>query len=86
MYSVEGGQAGGPQQPPFTIQPPMGTFCGGSGTQGCGDGNKANSPHTGGIQVALGDGSVRFVSGEVSPNTWWAAITPAGGETLANDW
>jgi len=47
---------------------------------------RAVSPHSGGIQVALGDGSVRFVSGSVSQNTWFAASTPAGGETLGSDW
>jgi len=46
------------------------------------DGNRASSDHTGGINTALGDGSVRFVSGSVSPAMWWAAMTPAGGETL----
>jgi prepilin-type N-terminal cleavage/methylation domain-containing protein len=46
----------------------------------------ANSPHTAGINVGLGDGSVRFLSGSISGNTWWAACTPAGGETLGPDW
>jgi len=47
---------------------------------------RAVSPHSGGIQVALGDGSVRFVSGGISQTTWFAATTPAGGETLGPDW
>ena len=38
--------------------------------------------HTGGMQVALGDGSVRTVTSGVSPTTWASAITPAGGEVL----
>jgi prepilin-type N-terminal cleavage/methylation domain-containing protein/prepilin-type processing-associated H-X9-DG protein len=46
----------------------------------------ASSPHTGGINVCLGDGSVRFVSQGVSGTTWWHACTPAGGETLGSDW
>jgi prepilin-type N-terminal cleavage/methylation domain-containing protein/prepilin-type processing-associated H-X9-DG protein len=50
------------------------------------DGNRASSPHTGGINVALGDGSVRFVSASVSPTTWWSAMTPAGGEVLGSNW
>jgi prepilin-type N-terminal cleavage/methylation domain-containing protein len=50
------------------------------------DGNRASTPHTAGINAALGDGSVRFVSAGVTPNTWWYAMTPAGGETLGPDW
>jgi prepilin-type N-terminal cleavage/methylation domain-containing protein len=52
------------------------------------DGSKfrATSPHAGGIMTALGDGSVRLVSQGVSPATWWAAMTPAGGEVLGPDW
>src|SRR5205814_5583572 len=47
---------------------------------------RAVSPHTGGINAALGDGSVRFVSQGVSGNTWFAATTPSGGEVLGSDW
>ena len=47
---------------------------------------RAVSPHTAGINVGLGDGSVRFVNQGVSPNTWWSALTPAGGEVLGSDW
>ena len=50
------------------------------------DGGRASSPHAGGINVALGDGSVRFVSPGISPTTWWWALTPQGGENLPNDW
>jgi prepilin-type N-terminal cleavage/methylation domain-containing protein len=46
----------------------------------------ASSPHTAGMNVALGDGSVRFLSAGISPQTWWAACTPAGGEVLGSDW
>jgi prepilin-type N-terminal cleavage/methylation domain-containing protein len=37
-------------------------------------------------QLAMGDGSVHSVSGSISPATWAAAMTPAGGEVLGNDW
>jgi len=47
---------------------------------------RAVSPHTGGIQVAMGDGSVRFVSGGVTQATWFAACTPATGDNLGPDW
>jgi hypothetical protein len=42
--------------------------------------------HVGGITVGMGDGSARFVSSEISPQTWWHACTPSGGEVLGDDW
>jgi prepilin-type N-terminal cleavage/methylation domain-containing protein/prepilin-type processing-associated H-X9-DG protein len=42
--------------------------------------------HTGGMMVALADGSVRFLSARMSGETWWAACTPAGNEVLGPDW
>ncbi len=39
-----------------------------------------------GIQVALADGSVRFVSSGCSAKTFFAACTPSGGEVLGSDW
>jgi prepilin-type processing-associated H-X9-DG protein len=46
----------------------------------------ASSGHSTGMNVCLGDGSVRFLSQGISGDTWWAACTPAGGETLGPDW
>jgi prepilin-type N-terminal cleavage/methylation domain-containing protein/prepilin-type processing-associated H-X9-DG protein len=43
------------------------------------------SPHSGGINVGMGDGSVRFVGANVSNVSWFAACTPAGGEILGPD-
>jgi prepilin-type N-terminal cleavage/methylation domain-containing protein len=51
-----------------------------------GDGNRANSPHTAGINVGMGDGSVRFVSQGVSGATWWSALTANNGDILGPDW
>lgn len=45
----------------------------------------ATTGHTGVMNVALGDGSVRGLSADVTSTTYWAAITPAGGETLGPD-
>jgi prepilin-type N-terminal cleavage/methylation domain-containing protein len=86
ISSIEGGQPTGPAAI-FMVKPKYGCVSPfGQGTGFCGDGNRANSPHTAGINAALGDGSVRFVSGAVSGNTWWYALTPAGGEVLGPDW
>ena len=48
------------------------------------DGQRASSWHTGGIVTGLADGSVRTVGRGVAPLVWWAALTPAGGETPGN--
>jgi len=65
----------------FQIKPPGPNCPYGDGSQ-----YRATSPHPTGINVGLGDGSVRFVSQSISPSTWWSALTPAGGETLGSDW
>ncbi len=44
------------------------------------------TPHTGGMVTALGDGSVRTVSPSISQLTFWSAVTPSGGEVLGSDW
>jgi prepilin-type N-terminal cleavage/methylation domain-containing protein len=48
--------------------------------------NLAQTNHTGGMNVGLGDGSIRMVSNGVSGLTWWWACTPSGGEVLGSDW
>jgi prepilin-type N-terminal cleavage/methylation domain-containing protein len=57
-----------------------------SGYPSSADGNRASTDHPGGIIVGLGDGSIRSVTPSVSPATWWAAMTPNGGETLGSNW
>jgi prepilin-type N-terminal cleavage/methylation domain-containing protein/prepilin-type processing-associated H-X9-DG protein len=44
----------------------------------------ARSRHPGGVNVGLGDGSVRFVSNNINLTTWQALGTMNGGETLAD--
>jgi prepilin-type N-terminal cleavage/methylation domain-containing protein len=44
----------------------------------------SRSFHTGGVNVVLMDGSVRFVSNSVSLGTWRALGTRAGGETVGD--
>jgi prepilin-type N-terminal cleavage/methylation domain-containing protein len=50
------------------------------------DPTRASTPHSGGILVGMADGSVRTLSGTMSGDTWWAAVTPAGGEVLGSNW
>jgi prepilin-type N-terminal cleavage/methylation domain-containing protein len=51
---------------------------------GC-DPTMASSPHAGGIQIALADGSARFLSAGVTLYTWWYLCTPSGSEVLSPD-
>ncbi len=43
------------------------------------------SNHSGGLNFALADGSVRFVRDTIALQTYWALATRAGGEVIAND-
>jgi prepilin-type N-terminal cleavage/methylation domain-containing protein/prepilin-type processing-associated H-X9-DG protein len=45
----------------------------------------ASSPHTGGMNCGMADGSVRFVSSSVSGNSWWAACVPNDSLTPDTD-
>jgi prepilin-type N-terminal cleavage/methylation domain-containing protein/prepilin-type processing-associated H-X9-DG protein len=64
-----------------------------SGTQqyNCGDTAisyqhvSASSYHTGGVNVVMGDGSVRFVRDSISFATWQAMGSRAGGEVVSNE-
>jgi prepilin-type N-terminal cleavage/methylation domain-containing protein/prepilin-type processing-associated H-X9-DG protein len=83
IASVESGQMPIGVAAIFQANPRLG--CAGSNIA-CADGRRASTFHTGGINVGMGDGSVRLVAGGVSPTTWWAALTPASGDILGNDW
>jgi hypothetical protein len=50
------------------------------------DPSLTQTPHPGGMLVALGDGSVRSVAPSISQLTFWSAATPSGGEVLGPDW
>jgi prepilin-type N-terminal cleavage/methylation domain-containing protein len=39
-----------------------------------------------GCNVLLGDGSVRYISAFINPNTWWALSTMDAGDTLQGDY
>ncbi|HKB42427.1 MAG TPA: DUF1559 domain-containing protein [Gemmataceae bacterium] len=62
----------------FQVQPnPYQSVC---------DTSVAQTGHSGGMNVGLGDGSVRFVNASLSGTTWWAACTPNGNDVLGSDW
>jgi prepilin-type N-terminal cleavage/methylation domain-containing protein/prepilin-type processing-associated H-X9-DG protein len=60
----------------FQVQPTMYGTC---------DPSRAQSPHSGGINVALGDGSVRFVALSMGAAQWAAACDPRDGVTVTWD-
>jgi prepilin-type N-terminal cleavage/methylation domain-containing protein len=64
----------------FLVQPKNYTS-----TSGSCDKRVASTPHNT-MNVCLGDGSVRTLSAAMNAATWWAAVTPAGGEVLSNNW
>ncbi len=41
--------------------------------------------HPGGVNVAMLDGSVRFIKDSVAQQSWWAIATMAGGEVISAD-
>ncbi|RUL85284.1 DUF1559 domain-containing protein [Tautonia sociabilis] len=45
----------------------------------------AMSNHSGGCNVLMGDGSVRFVKDSVNLAVWWGLGTKAGGEVISSD-
>ena len=45
----------------------------------------AQTPHAGGMLAAMGDGSVRTLRGSIGYDTFWALVTPAGGE-VPGEW
>jgi prepilin-type N-terminal cleavage/methylation domain-containing protein/prepilin-type processing-associated H-X9-DG protein len=61
----------------FQVQPVAYTTC---------DPQRASSPHSGGMNVGLGDGSVRFLSASLSVTTWQQACDPRDGAVLGNNW
>jgi len=47
--------------------------------------HNATSFHPGGVNVAMADGSVKFVKSSIAMMTWWALGTKAGGEIVSSD-
>ena len=45
----------------------------------------ATSNHSGGVNVAFSDGSVKFIKDSVNPTTWWALGTRNVGEVVGAD-
>lgn len=44
-----------------------------------------SSPHPGGVNMCMVDGSVRFIKNEIDPGVWWALATIRGREIIGAD-
>jgi prepilin-type N-terminal cleavage/methylation domain-containing protein/prepilin-type processing-associated H-X9-DG protein len=75
--SREPAAAGYPACGKFQVTPNWLTQC---------DPSRSQSPHSGGMNVCLGDGSVRWVSGSIDDTTWARVCDPRDGEVLSGDW
>jgi prepilin-type N-terminal cleavage/methylation domain-containing protein len=77
------------------FMPPNGNSCAGTPDAstyisnatwgGIGAAITATSNHPGGVLVAFGDGSVKFIKDSIDPKTWWGLGTRAGREIIAGD-
>jgi prepilin-type N-terminal cleavage/methylation domain-containing protein/prepilin-type processing-associated H-X9-DG protein len=76
-----------PQSRYTHVMPPNTWSCNSDGGGGAGNrgAHTASSRHPGGVNVAMCDGSVRFVKDSVAVTTWWAIGTKAHGEVVSSD-
>jgi len=44
-----------------------------------------SSKHSGGVNICMADGSVKFIKNSISAYTWWSITTMAGGEIISSD-
>uniref|UniRef100_UPI00036196F2 DUF1559 domain-containing protein n=1 Tax=Zavarzinella formosa TaxID=360055 RepID=UPI00036196F2 len=78
LGSGKGGTTVGyPAAPMFQVAPNYISTC---------DYQRPQGAHTGGINVGLGDGSVRFVRATMDPTTWANANDPRDGAVLGSNW
>jgi prepilin-type N-terminal cleavage/methylation domain-containing protein/prepilin-type processing-associated H-X9-DG protein len=73
-----------------TIVPPNGqsdewAYCSAVASGACASISNVDSYHTGGANMGMADGSVRFVKNSVSQMTWWGLGTIGGGEVISSD-
>ncbi len=71
------GTLGYPPSPMFQVQPRFSATC---------DPTRPQSQHPGGLNVTVGDGSVRFVSGAITAETWALINDPHDGLAIRGDW
>ena len=60
-------------------------LCRGPAVINCNNADEIFSFHPGGANFLMGDGSVRFVSQDISPQSFTALFTRMGGEVVGTD-
>jgi len=73
-----------------TIVPPNGesdewAYCGFTSSGACANISNADSYHSGGVNVLMTDGSVKFIKDSTNQIAWWSLGTIAGGEVISSD-
>ena len=71
--------------PPNSTQYPWGACKSGGGGVDDAEYVNANSNHSGGCNVAMADGSVKFIKSTIAWQVWWSLGTKSGGEVLSSD-
>jgi prepilin-type N-terminal cleavage/methylation domain-containing protein/prepilin-type processing-associated H-X9-DG protein len=61
------------------------THCARIGSGARSDLSNSDSYHPGGVNVTLGDGSVRFIKNSINPLVWYALGTKSNGEIISAD-
>jgi prepilin-type processing-associated H-X9-DG protein len=87
-YGTENPPTGAQRCPLFQDRPNWRTACGVPAAQGSGvyASGILQNPHLGGMNVGLGDGSVRTVSRSISVQTWQNLCDPRDGGIVGTDW
>ncbi len=61
------------------------TYCSSSGSGAASTFSATDSYHPGGVNVLMGDGSVKFLKDAINQNIYWALGTKANGEVISAD-
>jgi prepilin-type N-terminal cleavage/methylation domain-containing protein len=75
----------GPQPPTTPYEPCLPFQIAPDWINGC-DPTRAQSPHSTGMNVGVGDGSVRFIGASVNTSIWQGLCDPRDGNSVTGDW
>jgi prepilin-type processing-associated H-X9-DG protein len=67
------------------IMPPNKWSCNWNNNNNGNGASTVSSHHSGGVNVLMADGSVKFIKDSISAATWWALGSKDGGEVISSD-